>query len=332
MQRADPCELKIAPFALALVTLAACACASQARADDPITPETRAIVYLAAEVPRWRSENGCFSCHHNGDAARALLTAQRLGHTFPQTSIDETLRWLGRPDQWENNGGKGPFSDKRLARIQFAAALAAAFEIDADANRAALTQAAELIARDQADDGSWPCDNADSLGAPASYGRPLATAMARQVLLAADPPRHRERIVRADQWLESLEVRSVPDAAAVLFGQEGATDSGRRAAEWLIRNQARDGGWGAFPGSPTESFDTAIAMLALRRSNQELHREAIHCGRAALIASQQPDGSWIETTRPAGSESYAQRLSTSAWATLALLMTAGNPPNPDVKR
>ena len=30
-------------------------------------------------------------------------------------------------------------------------------------------------------------------------------------------------------------------------------------------------------------------------------------------------GRWTETTRPAGAESYAQRLSTAGWATLALL-------------
>ena len=44
-------------------------------------------------------------------------------------------------------------------------------------------------------------------------------------------------------------------------------------------------------------------------------------GRAFLIARQQADGSWPETTRPSGAESYAQRISTTGWATLALLAT-----------
>jgi hypothetical protein len=38
-----------------------------------------------------------------------------------------------------------------------------------------------------------------------------------------------------------------------------------------------------------------------------------------LIDQQQADGSWAETTRPSGGESYAQRISTTAWALLALL-------------
>jgi hypothetical protein len=47
----------------------------------------------------------------------------------------------------------------------------------------------------------------------------------------------------------------------------------------------------------------------------------IQRGRAYLLSSQQGDGSWPETTRPRGAESYAQRLSTTGWATLALLAT-----------
>jgi hypothetical protein len=42
-------------------------------------------------------------------------------------------------------------------------------------------------------------------------------------------------------------------------------------------------------------------------------------GRKFLASTQLPDGSWQETTRPPRSESYAQRLSTTAWAAQALL-------------
>jgi hypothetical protein len=44
-------------------------------------------------------------------------------------------------------------------------------------------------------------------------------------------------------------------------------------------------------------------------------------GRAFLLEAQLGDGSWVETTRPAGQQSYAQYISTTAWATLALLAT-----------
>ena len=50
---------------------------------------------------------------------------------------------------------------------------------------------------------------------------------------------------------------------------------------------------------------------------------AIARGREYLVRRQLPDGSWVETTRPSGQESYAQRISTSAWALLAVLETRG---------
>ena len=37
----------------------------------PGSPEAKALTFLAREVPAWKQHNGCFSCHNNGDAARA---------------------------------------------------------------------------------------------------------------------------------------------------------------------------------------------------------------------------------------------------------------------
>ena len=51
--------------------------------------------------------------------------------------------------------------------------------------------------------------------------------------------------------------------------------------------------------------------------------DAIARGRAYLIRQQLADGSWNETTRPAGQASYAQRISTTGWALLALIETGG---------
>lgn len=44
-------------------------------------------------------------------------------------------------------------------------------------------------------------------------------------------------------------------------------------------------------------------------------------GRKFLIKEQHDDGSWPETTRPPGNASYAERISTAGWATMALLAT-----------
>src|SRR5436305_12386153 len=54
------------------------------------TPEERAIAFLGREVPRWQRENHCYSCHNNGDGARALLEAARQGFSLPPRSADAT--------------------------------------------------------------------------------------------------------------------------------------------------------------------------------------------------------------------------------------------------
>src|SRR5947209_10191043 len=107
---------------LASLATVAPACCDEPGPADP-NPEGRALEFLSREVPRWSRENHCFSCHNNGDAARALLAARKKGATIPEPALAETLGFLSRPDRWDKNGVDAPFSDKRLARLQFANAL-----------------------------------------------------------------------------------------------------------------------------------------------------------------------------------------------------------------
>src|SRR3954447_21847445 len=93
-------------------------------------PEQRAAAYLSQEVPKWARENHCYSCHNNGDAARALYQAARSGRRVDQRALADTTGWLLQPAGWDHNGGDGPFNDKRLARIAFTAALATAVSTD----------------------------------------------------------------------------------------------------------------------------------------------------------------------------------------------------------
>ena len=78
---------------------------------------------------------------------------------------------------------------------------------------------------------------------------------------------------------------------------------------------------------------TAIVLLALVRYPDEPGaRDMIRRGRAFLIATQEHEGNWKETTRPPGAGSYAQRLSTTGWATLALLEPPDTHTNPKRQR
>ena len=276
------------------------------------SPEQRAVDYLARETPRWSKENGCFSCHNNGDAARALYAASRRGYRVPADALSDTTAWLRNPAEWASARANPGFSDKKLAQIQFAAAL-----VEADITGDALTKAAEALLPYQEPDGSWKVDTG-SIGSPATYGTALATYMARRTLEAAYADRFSGALIKANLWFLQNKPRSTLEFAALLLALPALEPDVRRALDLLLAAQSADGGWGPYPMAPTEPFDTAVALLALQKFDQP---KAIARARAYLIAQQQPNGGWIETTRPPGGHSYAQHISTTGWAALALVMT-----------
>jgi len=202
-----------------------------------------------------------------------------------------------------------------LARIQFAAALVEAYNAGVVRDRDALTKAAESLLPYQAADGSWQVDVA-SVGSPATYGTALATYMAVRTLNAAGGDRVKEAQSKALAWFRKNTPRSTLEQSVSLL-----TIPTPQVTSLLLRAQSSDGGWGPYPGSPAEPFDTAVALMALQNLKAP-NRTAIDRGRAFLIARQERSGGWPETTRPPGAQSYAEHISTSGWATLALILTA----------
>ena len=298
----------------------------QARGEDADPVLARALGYLSREVPAWSREHRCFSCHNNGDAARALHEASRLGRTVAREATSATDAWLANPARWDRNGGDGPFSDKTLARVAFAAGLAAGTRSGRIAGgQPALIAAGRRLIGDQDPDGSWRVEGADPVGSPATYGRPLATWLALDALRQADPTEFAPTIGRASGWLGRVEPVNAPTAAVALLASSGETGQVEAARRWFKQSQGPDGGWGPYATAPPEVFDTALGVLALSRHlDHEGVRDQVRRARAFLVANQNADGSWPETTRPSGNASYAQRLSTTGWATLALL-TPGPP-------
>jgi hypothetical protein len=287
--------------------------------------EAHALDYLAREVPAWSVKNKCFSCHNNGDGARALFRAVKLGHNVPEKALQDTSDWLTHPERWDKIGDAAGSSDKNLARIQFAAALVDALDAGVVKDRKMLGNAAKLVAENQKPDGSWQVDAPGNIGSPATYGPCLATYLARRTLQKADEKKYKTAINKADRWFERVPVKNVLDAAAVLHAvlKPSTTEAAaqkQRCFDLIGKGESKDGGWGPYLNSPPEPFDTAVVTLAISRYHDEPGvKDMIKRGRAFLIKAQQEDGSWTETTRPAGAESYAQRISTTAWATLALL-------------
>jgi hypothetical protein len=309
-----------------LLALAGCVQPEPA-ADPSEVPLRWAAAFLRGEVDAWQPENGCWSCHNQGDAARALyVRASRLRPL--RDPVPETTRWLQQPAEWQKNGGEGPTSDRKLARLQFAAALVAARDAGVEVEARVLLEAADLLARDQAASGAWGEDTAGLLGSPITWGPVLATRSARHTLRAVSPSRFAVQIARAERWLGQVTPATVLDAAAMLLALpladiEATRRQKRAALAVLERGQGSDGGWGPGEKSPPEVFDTALAVIALsRHAGEPGVRTRIARGRGFLLATQQADGGWPETTRPAGGTSYAHRISTSGWALEALAATA----------
>jgi hypothetical protein len=304
------------------------------KADPNAAAIARGVAYLVKEVPKWKAENNCYSCHNNGDATRALLVASSKGHDIG-TALDDTLAFLKQPAKWDQNKAPSGFDDKALARIQFASALAVA-ERFGKAASTDLDVAAKLLVADQKPDGSWQLDQSQSIGSPATYGEIIATWSARSTLIASGIQPDFFSVVQADRWIRGLTPENVLDAAATVLALELSSDV---MAENLRRNclsilrqgqSAETGGWGPYVTAAPQVFDTAMAVLALSALEVEPRlarsayrpeqlKEAIASGKKYLVSQQKADGSWPETTRPANQESYAQRISTTGWAMLALL-------------
>src|SRR5258708_28686029 len=152
-----------------------------------MSAEDRALHYLIREVPRWSKDNKCFSCHNNGDAARALYTAIRLGRKVPDKALADTTRWLMKPEDWDHNASDQKFSDKQLDRLQFGLTLVDAVDAGLIKDRQPLLKAAELIAAHQNQDGFWPIGGGGPLGCTTTHGETRATVHARRRLDGADP-------------------------------------------------------------------------------------------------------------------------------------------------
>ena len=296
--------------------------------DPAAVAISRAVGYLVKEVPKWKAQQ-----HNNGDAVRALLAAAATGYDIG-TPLDETLAFLKQPEKWDQSKAPQGLGDKQLARIQFAAALAVA-ERHGKAASTDLEKAANLLIADQKADGSWTPEQSQSIASPATYGAIIATWSARNTLIASGIQPDHFTIVAADRWIRGIVPENVIDGAGTVLALELASDVmaenlRRTALQMMRKGQAADGGWGPDVSAKPQVFDTAIAVLALSMLDTEPRlarstyrpeelKEAIAKGKSYLVSQQRSDGSWPETTRSAGQDSYVQRLSTVGWAVLALL-------------
>jgi len=312
---------------LLLVLFASPACVIAACVGPLEKPEDKAVKFLTREVPAWPKNNGCFSCHNNGDAARALFAATRKGYRIPKVALAGTTVWLLDPLRWDKNKGNPGFSDQTLADIQFSAALCIAQDTGLTKKNAAIAMSARKLAAVQDMSGAWIITPAASAGSPATYGTSLATYMALTALSKVETTVAKVARRKGAEWLKKSQPRNTIEISAVLQANAAQLTHLEKIEEQsllrrLMNSTHEDGGWGSYKDSPSEPFDTALALLAIKsyRDGPEL-KVLTRRARRFLARIQDADGGWPATTRPAGGDSYAQRISTTAWALIALLET-----------
>ena len=192
------------------------------------TPEQKAVGYVLDAVPRWPTENHCFSCHNNGDGARALFVAYRMKYSVSAAALKSTTEWLQKPNEWGKSGTLG-FGDEKLATIQFGAALVDAVDAGIVVDKSLMARAAAQLLPHQEADGSWQVDAQASAPSAVTYGPVLATFMARRTLERAGDNQLADAIARSDGWLRAADIASAVNAAAVVLAFENRMDVASRA-------------------------------------------------------------------------------------------------------
>lgn len=311
-------------FALALISVASL---SAQTVDHEIEKGlVKAIAYLERETPKWRTEHHCASCHHQGSAARALLSARRFGKLKSESALDNSLDWLSRPRKWAENHGDPMASDQTLAEIQFGWTLLQANPQYGDRLSGALPELAKVLAVRQDKSGRMELEASEGLATPITLGPILLTGVAQRVF-ATQGETYRENEKRADQWLREYRPRNTLEASSLLLAlglKESNNEPRKRARKLLLESAHEEGGFGPYAAAPAEAFDTALAILALSRDEDAIPNEAIILkAKRKLLRWQREEGSFEETTRPSGGVSYAHRVSTTAWAVEALLESTG---------
>jgi hypothetical protein len=305
-----------------IVTWACCAIICQAQAQSLERATEKAIAYLARETPKWQTDHHCASCHHQGTAFRALLSAQAAKKFKDDTALATSLEWLDAPQKWKDNHGDPMASDQALAELQFGQSLLRAQRQFPDRYKAPLAELATMIAKRQAADGKFELESGEGLPSPITLGPILLTAIARDIL-ATQGEAHQEPRKRADDWLRQFKARNTFEAASQMIALQAdkPSEPARQRALKLLLDSAHDkGGFGPYASAPAEVFDSALAIIALSRDpNRRAHQAIIDKSKQRLIDWQGPDGDWEETTRPSGGVSYAHRISTTSWALEALL-------------
>ena len=146
----------------------------------------------------------------------------------------------------------------------------------------------------------------------------VEVAAMAQTALGGHPDRLLARVRRQERRSGAIGPTVNSTTWAVLAFRQAGLRAPRMAVRYLLRRQARSGGWSWYPGGQPDSNDTAATIEALRAAG--VRGGPIRRGLRYLQNSQNRDGGF-ELTPGRGSDSQS-----TAWALQAFLAAGKAPP------
>jgi hypothetical protein len=292
----------------------------------------RGLTFLVKDALAWKTKYKCVSCHHAALVVWSMREARQRGHAVNEPVLAELTKWVAE----SGDGKTGVPRPKGVPRalnakaVWFALALAADPKPDAAA-RKGLKLLWGTVKSDQTEKGSWASWPETR---PPIFGNSddSMTALATLAMLSAAAAGDAEAKAVRDKGVKWLaETKTDDDPQSVAMRLVLWTRLGRPAKEWqpLVRRiqerQNADGGWSQAKGMPSDGWATGQALYALAHAGIKPDEPVLKRGRAFLIKTQRPDGSWPMTSRPIkpggkGSQSLVPITGAgSAWAVLGLV-------------
>jgi hypothetical protein len=313
--------------------------------DETTGPQVRQVVerstaFLEKEGAAWMRKQQCASCHHIPVMVWALSEARNRGYPVNEKLLGEVTSWALAAENHAQVFPDLPLDKKRtetdyLGPLLMALGVGAIKDRDAAVEGARRRMVAHAVSQ-QGQDGSW---NANSGGRPPVHAsRDVQTGWL--LLALSDPAGGKDT---KDPW------KAQREAAAEWLSRNPAADSHQALAmrllvhqrlgkpagdskpllESLLGQQNEDGGWSQVKTMKSDAFATGLSLYVLSGQKAAGVEGAVRRAQAFLCKTQQPDGSWPMTSRPAepsgpgpAGDLRPIRYFGTAWATIGLVRSS----------
>jgi hypothetical protein len=299
--------------------------------------------FLEKEGVAWIKQQQCASCHHIPVMVWALNEARNRGYRIDEKALVEVTSWALAEGNHVQVFPELPL-DKKRTETDYLGPLLMALGVEASAVRGSVVEEARRrllthAVSQQGEDGSWDANRGGR--PPVHASKDVQTSWLLLAMSDPAPPKGTEDPWKAQreaaaEWLtrnppaDSHQALAMRLLVAPRLGKP-ASDA-KPLLESLLRRQHEDGGWSQTKEMKSDAFATGLALYVLSGQKANGVDEAVRRAQAFLIKTQQSDGSWPMSSRPAEPKGPGpahdlrpiQYVGT-AWATIGLVRSCPGP-------